>query len=88
MPHPVRVTSRSLWLALFLSLLASECAAQNNYEIQVYSSETVAPKTTMVELHSNFTFQGSKEIEDGVLPSQHALHETVEITQASHHGAR
>src|SRR5215469_6713688 len=81
MPHPVRVTSRSLWLALFLSLLASQCAAQNNYEIQVYSSETVAPKTTMVELHSNFTFQGSKEIEDGVLPSQHALHETVEITQ-------
>jgi hypothetical protein len=34
----------------------------------------------MLELHSNFTFQGSKEIVNGVLPTNHALHETVEIT--------
>ena len=57
------------------------CPAQDDYEIQVYGSETVAPKTTMVELHSNFTFQGSKETVDGVYPTIHALHETVEITQ-------
>ncbi len=33
--------------------------AQDNYEIQVYGSDTVAPKTTMLELHSNFTAEGS-----------------------------
>ena len=36
--------------------------AQDNYEIQVYGSDTVAAGHTMVELHSNFTFQGSKTI--------------------------
>jgi len=34
----------------------------------------------MVELHSNFTVQGSKEVTDGVRPTNHALHETIEIT--------
>jgi len=66
---------------LLLLCCARPCAAQDNYEIQVYPSETVPPKTTMVELHSNFLFQGSKTTEDGVLPTEHALHETIEITQ-------
>jgi hypothetical protein len=35
----------------------------------------------MVEIHSNFTVNGSKTVEDGVLPSNHAMHETLEITQ-------
>jgi hypothetical protein len=54
--------------------------AQENYEIQVYGSETVEKGSTMVELHSNFTFDGSKTIEDGVLPTNHVFHETIEIT--------
>lgn len=54
--------------------------AQDNYEIQVYGSETVPAKSTMVELHSNFTFQGSKQQVNGVLPTNHALHEILEIT--------
>jgi len=66
---------------LGLLLLGSAALAQDNYEIQVYASETVPPKTTMVELHSNFIFQGSKNIEEGVLPTEHELHETIEITQ-------
>ena len=59
------------------------CAAfaQGNYEIQVYPSETQTPGSTMIELHSNFTFQGSKGVIDGVQPTEHQLHETVEITQ-------
>jgi hypothetical protein len=62
-------------------LLASPTArAQDNYEIQVYGSETVEPGKTMVELHSNFTIDGSKRIIDGVLPTNHAEHETIEIT--------
>src|SRR5258708_11935073 len=54
--------------------------AQGNYEIQVYPYETVEPHHTMVELHSNFTFQGSKSTDDGTLPTNHQLHETIEIT--------
>ena len=55
--------------------------AQGNYEIQVYGSDLVAPDHTMVELHSNFTVEGTKTTIDGVLPTNHAEHETVEITQ-------
>ncbi len=35
----------------------------------------------MVELHSNFTIEGFKTTIGGVLPDEHQLHETVEITQ-------
>jgi hypothetical protein len=69
-------------LGLFLLLAAWIPAfSQDNYEIQVYEYDTVPPKNTMVELHSNFTAEGSKTTVDGVLPTNHAEHETVEITQ-------
>ncbi len=55
--------------------------AQGNYEIQVYGAETVAPRTTMVELHSNFTVDGQRKTIAGVAPTNHAEHETIEITQ-------
>jgi len=64
----------------WVALLCAGAHAQDNYEIQVYGSDTVAPGSTMVELHSNFTFSGRKTIADGELPTDHALHETVEIT--------
>lgn len=53
---------------------------QDNYEIQVYAYDTVEPRHTMVELHSNFTIDGSKTVQDGVLPTNHQEHETIEIT--------
>jgi hypothetical protein len=34
----------------------------------------------MMELHSNFTIDGLKTVENGFLPSHHAQHETIEIT--------
>ena len=34
----------------------------------------------MVELHSNYTFNGPTTVVNGVLPTNHALHETLEIT--------
>ena len=55
--------------------------AQGNYEIQVYGSDTVPPGRTMVELHSNITLSGFKTTILGVLPDQHQVHETLEITQ-------
>ena len=54
--------------------------AQDNYEIQVYSYDQVEPGHTMVELHSNFTIDGSKTMVDGLYPTNHAVHETIEIT--------
>lgn len=54
--------------------------AQDNYEIQVYGSQTQPKGSAMFELHSNFTFNGEKAIIDGVRPSNQALHETLEIT--------
>jgi len=54
--------------------------AQDNYEIQVYASPTQAVHSTMFELHSNYTSNGITESKNGVIPSNHALHETLEIT--------
>ncbi len=75
-------SSRLTLLILFVAVsLVPPVRAQDNYEIQVYGSETVAPRTTMVEIHSNFTVDGSKTVQDGMLPTNHAMHETLEITQ-------
>lgn len=71
-----------LIVATFALLTAAlACHAQENYEIQVYPYETVLPGHTMVELHSNFTVNGSKTSEDGLNPTNHAWHETIEITR-------
>jgi hypothetical protein len=67
--------------AVLSALAFCPALAQDNYEIQVYPSETMAPGRTMVELHSNFTISGTKKFENGLLPTNHALHETIEITQ-------
>ncbi len=78
MPTPSNSLFRFLLLALFAGL---PLAAQGNYEIQVYGSDTVAPGDTMVELHSNFTAIGQKEVINGIYPTFHQQHETLEITQ-------
>src|SRR5437764_3901912 len=72
---------RRAMLFSILLLASASILAQDNYEIQVYGADTVLPRNTMIELHSNFTVNGSKTITDGMLPTQHALHETIEITQ-------
>jgi hypothetical protein len=69
-----------LFLILTLAATTTLAHAQDNYEIQVYGSDLVDPGHTMVELHSNFTIDGSKTVVDGVYPTNHAEHETVEIT--------
>jgi hypothetical protein len=79
--HLLRGVGRAIFLALSLMALALAAHAQDNYEIQVYSSDTVPPNTTMVEIHSNFTVDGSKQVINGVVPTNHAEHETLEITQ-------
>jgi len=70
-----RLSIRVLTALPMIMLFASLACAQENYEIQVYGSDTVPPRSTMVELHSNFT---AKRQQDGgktaVLPSNHAQH--------------
>jgi hypothetical protein len=71
---------RYLLSILLVSVSPFLSTAQDNYEIQVYGSQTVAKGNTMLELHSNFTFDGSKTMKNGVLSTNHVFHETIEIT--------
>ncbi|MGZ3946456.1 MAG: hypothetical protein ACXVJB_16030 [Mucilaginibacter sp.] len=71
---------RTLLLSALFVLIFTNLRAQDNYEIQVYGSETVDSGHTMVELHSNYTLNGSTAIVDGQLPTNHVFHETIEIT--------
>ncbi len=69
------------WLVLCaLACVPALCRAQANYEIQVYASETVPAQSLMVELHSNFTLDGQKQVVDGAYPTNHQEHETLELT--------
>jgi hypothetical protein len=77
--NPQRLAPPLLLLVIFAAA-TSLCRAQDNYEIQVYGSDLVPPTETMVEIHSNFTAVGRKGIVDGLLPTHHAEHETLEIT--------
>ena len=71
----------SAWpLAFVLAWLPGLGHAQANYEIQVYGSETMPPQSLMLELHSNYTVEGEKRVVDGTYPTNHQLHETVELT--------
>lgn len=72
---------RYLLSLLGFAILSLPMRAQDNYEIQVYGVDTVAPGTTMVEFHTNFTAEGSQTVVNGVRPTEHAVHETIEITQ-------
>ncbi|HSR11731.1 MAG TPA: hypothetical protein VLS90_09825 [Thermodesulfobacteriota bacterium] len=84
----VKITSRKRNLSLLCPFLAilllssgtTICMAQENYEIQVYPSETLEPGKTMVELHSNVALRGTTQTTDGVLRTQGAFHETLEIS--------
>ncbi len=67
--------------ALMLLGVVPRLHAQNGYEIQVYPSETIPPKVLLVELHSNFTVEGTTTVQYGMLPTQHQEHETIELTQ-------
>src|SRR6202046_2280978 len=79
----VGIVLRVLFFSLVvLALMYPACArAQDNYEIQVYPSETMAPKTLLVELHSNFTVDGSTTTQFGMLPTEDQEHETIELTE-------
>jgi hypothetical protein len=70
---------KALPLVAVVLALAGAAAAQDNYEIQVYGADTVEAGATMVEFHTNFTPSGNQGV-GGLRPTNHALHETIEIT--------
>jgi hypothetical protein len=76
----VRLPLIVLAVGLLSAALPPSLRAQENYEIQVYGYEQVEPHHTMVELHSNFIFKGSKTAQNGLYPTNRQLHETIEIT--------
>jgi hypothetical protein len=69
------------WLILACLLTAASACAQGNYEIQVYGADTVPADSLMVELHSNFTANGQPNLIQGVFPTLHQEHETLELTE-------
>jgi hypothetical protein len=82
------IRARLAIFSLVLCLVvATPLCAQDNYEIQVYGSDTVAPKTLMTELHSNYSIDGLKPIPgspytaNGTFPTNHAGRETLELTE-------
>ncbi len=70
---------RPLLVLLAAFGIAAPALAQDNYEIQVYGSDTVEKGATMFETHTNFTPKGHAS-ENGMRPSDHTVHETFEIT--------
>jgi hypothetical protein len=64
--------------AILLVLLPFTATAQADNEIQVYASPTIQHKWTIFELHSNYTFKGSKLLADASLARW--TNETLEIT--------
>jgi len=83
-PVIARPSRRAILACLSLTgLLASAprlVHAQDNYEIQVYSAPTMDKGHTIFELHSNYTFDGRRTVANGVQPTHHAAHYTLEIT--------
>jgi len=68
---------RLLFCISFL-LLHAQTHGQADNEIQVYASPTIQNKWTIFELHSNYTFKGSKFLSDP--QSANWTNETLEIT--------
>lgn len=83
----IRPWGTTLVLMLLLIAGGGFAVAQDNYVIQVYGSQTVAPKTTILGLYSNLIADGTKPLDSPVYsanqlyPTNDALHETPEITQ-------
>jgi hypothetical protein len=69
---------RHFVLTFLVLILQLKSSAQADNEIQVYSSPTIQDKWTIFELHSNYTFKGSKFLNDP--KSAKWTNETLEIT--------
>src|SRR5947209_19979720 len=78
---PMRLCCLAILLVVECLTLVGACLGQDNYEIQVYGADLVPPHSAMLELHTNFTAEGSKTVMHGVQPTEQAGHETIEISR-------
>lgn len=67
-----------LLLCLSALQITSQVHAQADNEIQVYASPTIGLKKTIVELHNNYTFKGSKKLTNPAVAR--VVNHTLEIT--------
>jgi len=68
-------------VTVFLALtFGSRASAQDLFEIQVYPYLTVPAGMTMVETHSNYFADGTRDAPFGEFPMNHQAHFTVEVT--------
>lgn len=74
---PARIPGPCLLLPALILFSTARLSAQEAYEIQVYGSATMAPRTTIFELHSNISPYGPRSEKTGY---SHPDHETLEIT--------
>jgi hypothetical protein len=79
-PISLRLPAWTGVLLILFCVTSLRARAQGNYEIQVYGAATVPPHNTMVELHSNYTVHGQINTVNRVYPTNHQLHETLEVT--------
>ena len=63
-PGPRHLCKTLSLISLFLVTQIIDVFSQADNEIQVYASPTIGNKATIVELHSNYTFNGSKYLLD------------------------
>jgi hypothetical protein len=69
---------RRILFCFIVLLISTRCPSQADNEIQVYASPTIQHKWTIFELHSNYTFRGSRLLPDK--KEAQWLNETLEIT--------
>ena len=68
----IKTTFRSAFGFALVCAVAAVANAQDNYEIQVYGSETIPHGVTMIELHNNFTFKRYSKTDDVNFPINQA----------------
>jgi len=72
------VKSKHVFLLLIVLCIVFNSFAQADNEIQVYASPTITAKSTIAELHNNYTFSGPKDLADP--KSARWVNNTLEIT--------
>jgi hypothetical protein len=61
-------------------IVVSTLSAQEGYEYEVYSTHIAEPRSTALELHTNFVASGIREVREGVFPSNRAVRSSFEIS--------
>ena len=72
---------RSLAIVSYLVGIAPLLHAQEGFEYEVYSTHIDAPRSTTLELHSNFVQNGRRELDEGRFPTHRAVRSSLEVTR-------